>query len=275
MWICAPLPLDGTSHGKLLIWLNLGYKGTHGGRLWNCNLSELHFSSLISLLAFLERLCLFFHKTTHSFLPRCKGRSPKRKFQSREEFFRGAVVSSLLIALAQALRLYLLKSSFHLTFQVKFSTSQNGLTVYCAGVPRSLIHWRPLWDFELVLRRQKHRQERVSTFQPFNVTALVDEVAEAVFPPKTKFCIAFLQFFTALAHFSLDFLPKDGWVVAAPNIEHFQGGRVLWSILKVDNLNWNQGLGIEMQRHCTFASTSPHLHLITLVACRLCRVVDT
>ena len=33
MWICAPRPLDGTSHGKLLIWLNLGYKGTHGGRL--------------------------------------------------------------------------------------------------------------------------------------------------------------------------------------------------------------------------------------------------
>ena len=122
MWICAHIPLHGTSHGKLLIWLNLGCKGTHGGRLWNCNLSELHFSSLISLLAFLERLCLFFHKTTHSFLPRCKGRSPKRKFQSREEFFRGAVVSSLLIALAQALRLYLLKSSFHLTFQVKFST---------------------------------------------------------------------------------------------------------------------------------------------------------
>ena len=95
MWICAPLPLHGTSHGKLLIWLNLGCKGTHGGRLGNCNLSELHFSSLISLLALLERLFLFFHKTTHSFLARCKGRSPKRKFQSREEFFRGAAVSPL------------------------------------------------------------------------------------------------------------------------------------------------------------------------------------
>ena len=119
MWICAPLPLDGTSHGKLLIWLNLGCKGTHGGRLWNCNLSELHFSPLISLLAFLERLCLFFHKTTHSFLPRCKGRSPKRKFQSREEFFRGAAVSSLPIALAQvSMWKYLLKSIFHLRFQV-------------------------------------------------------------------------------------------------------------------------------------------------------------
>ena len=59
IWICAHLSLHGTSHGKLLIWLNLGCKGTHGGRLWNCNLSELHFSSLISLLAFLERLCLF------------------------------------------------------------------------------------------------------------------------------------------------------------------------------------------------------------------------
>ena len=90
IWICAHLSLHGTSHGKLLIWLNLGCKGTHGGRLWNCNLSELHFSSLISLLALLERLCLFFHKTTHSFLARCKGRSPKRKFQSREELFLGS-----------------------------------------------------------------------------------------------------------------------------------------------------------------------------------------
>ena len=50
---------------------------------------------------------------------------------------------------------------------------------------------------------------------------------------------------------------------------------MLWSILRVGNLNWNQGLAIEMQLNCTFASTSLHLHLITLVACLLCWIVDT
>ena len=174
MWICAPLPLDGTSHGKLLIWLNLGCKGTHGGRLWNCNLSELHFSSLISLLAFLERLFfLFFTKRPILSLlvaredPQKESFSLEKNFFGERQFLHYPLHWLRFLCGNTCWKVYFISGS-------KFPTRQNGLTVYCAVVPRPLIHSRPLWDFELVLRRQKHRQEGVSTFQPLNVTALVE-----------------------------------------------------------------------------------------------------
>ena len=98
MWICAHLPLHGTFRGKLLIWLNLSCKGTHVAALKIVTYLSSTFLRWFFDWPFL-RLCHLLHKTNHSFLARCngstKGRSPKRKFQSREELFRGAAVSPL------------------------------------------------------------------------------------------------------------------------------------------------------------------------------------
>ena len=175
MWICAHLPLHGTFRGKLLIWLNLSCKGTHGAA-FECDCATNLGSTFLRW--FLDTWGFVFFCTKRSILSSLAARELPREDPLKESFNLGKIFLRERLYLqwpfAKVSISILLKGLFHLRFQAKFSTSQNGLTVYCAGVPRPLIHWRPLWDFELVLRRQKHRQEGVSNFQPLNVTALVD-----------------------------------------------------------------------------------------------------
>ena len=62
------------------------------------------------------------------------------------------------------------------------------------------------------------------------------------------------------------------------NIEHSQGRRGLWSILRVGNLNWNQGLAIEMQLHLCLniaALASDHTGcLLAVLDCGYIRQMD-
>ena len=86
MWICAHLPLHGTFHGKLLIWLNLSCKGTHGAA-FECDCATNLSSTFLRW--FLDTWGFVFFCTKRSILSSLAAREDPQKesFNLEKNFF--------------------------------------------------------------------------------------------------------------------------------------------------------------------------------------------